>query len=273
MTPTTSKGLSAVDDLGLGDMPSMEVALRDFARVAKPGGEVRCTLPLAGTFDEFHDLYREVLIKHDKHDALDRLELHIARYPSFDQAERYLAAAGLTGGLEGGIAVDQFSLLFRSARELFFAPVIEYGPLADWKAVAGGGQDLQDVFWYIKEAIDAYFGARPFQVTVRAGLFSGRKPERPAVARADTGDAFETITTPVPLAFDTEEDSPFDHIETGLPWPPQDVAEGSLRAPDRDDPSIEELASSEYTLDEEARADQELDAFIDGRRRPHHLTD
>ncbi len=70
-----------VCNLGLGEMPRPSAALRDFARVTKPGGEVRCTLPLAGTFEEFHDLYREVLIKHDKHEALDRLDAHIARLP------------------------------------------------------------------------------------------------------------------------------------------------------------------------------------------------
>ena len=65
-----------VCNLGIDEMPSLDSALRDFARVAKLGGEVRCTLPLAGTFEQFNDLYREVLIKHDKHDALERLEHH-----------------------------------------------------------------------------------------------------------------------------------------------------------------------------------------------------
>jgi SAM-dependent methyltransferase len=257
-----------VCNLGVGDMPSLEIALRDFARVAKPGGEVRCTLPLAGTFEQFHDLYREVLVKHDKHDALDRLEAHVARYPTFERAERCLAAAGLVGRIE----VEPFSLLFRSAREFFFAPVIEYGPLADWKAVAGGGHDMQDVFWHIKEAIDAYFGDGPFQVTVVAGLVVGRKPDRPLGNGFGFGDgdplAADAITTPVPLAFDTEEDSPFDHIETGLPWPPHDIADGS-RSVERDDASIEELAADEYSLDEDTRADQELEAVMDGGRRPH----
>jgi ubiquinone/menaquinone biosynthesis C-methylase UbiE len=257
-----------VCNLGLGDMPSVEVALRDFARVAKPGGEVRCTLPLAGTFEEFHDLYREVLVKHDKHDALDRLELHVARYPTYDHAEACLAAAGLTGSIE----VEEFSLLFRSAREFFFAPVIEYGPLADWKIVAGGGQETQDVFWYIKEAIDAYFGDRPFHLTVKAGLVAGRKPHRPVERTFDTDSlAGDSITAPVPLV-DTDQDSPFDHIETGMPWPPRDIASGSVVA-DPGDAAIEELASDEYSLEEESRADQELDALIDGRKRPHHLID
>jgi SAM-dependent methyltransferase len=265
-----------VCNLGLGDMPSIEIALRDFARVAKPGGEVRCTLPLAGTFEEFHDLYREVLVKHDKHDALDRLDNHLARYPTFDRAERCLAAANLTGGLE----VEEFSLLFRSSREFFFAPVIEYGPLADWKAVAGGGQDMQDVFWYIKEAIDAYFAGRPFHITVKAGCVIGKKPDRAALdrmaAERSASDA-DSITTPVPLVgtYDTEEDSPFDDIDTGLPWPPQEIAIGSVRVgePDAHAQGINELASGDFALDEDSMAEQELDAFIDGKKRPSHLTD
>jgi ubiquinone/menaquinone biosynthesis C-methylase UbiE len=263
-----------VCNLGLGEMPSVEAALCDFARVARPGGEVRATLPLAGTFEEFHDLYREVLFKHDKHDALDRLDAHVARYPTSDRAEAWLAAAGLTGRIE----LEEFQLLFRSAREFFFAPVIEYGPLAEWKQIAGGGEEMQDVFWYIKEAIDAYFGDRPFHVTVKAGLVVGKKPERVVVecvggtAELDDAAGADCITQPVPL-IDTAtggEDS-FDHIATGLPWPPHDIADGSVVG--QGDPAIEELASGEYLLEEDSRAELDLEAFIAGRKRPHHLTD
>ena len=163
-----------VCNLGLNEMPSLEVALRDFARVAKMGGEVRCTLPLAGTFQEFHDLYREVLIKHDKHEALERLErAHRALSDGRSRRALHEVSANLCGGLE----IEEFTLLFKSSREFFFAPVIEYGPLAEWKEIAGGGQEMQDVFWYIKEAIDAYFDGRPFQVTVKAGCLIGTKVE------------------------------------------------------------------------------------------------
>jgi ubiquinone/menaquinone biosynthesis C-methylase UbiE len=264
-----------VCNLGIGDMPSIEAAVRDFARVAKPGGEVRCTLPLAGTFDEFHDLYREVLVKHDKHEALDRLERHIARYPTFDQLEGCLEAAELTGSVE----VEEFALLFRSARELFFAPVIEYGPLADWKAVAGGGQEMQDVFWYIKEAIDAYFGDRPFHVTVKAGCVIGRKAERTLHDRVIEPEARyardprkpvkpatpDAITTPVARAFDTEDLSPFDSLDTSLPFLPHDIAT-------TDDFGVHELASGDISFEEDA-GDPDLDAFADGKKRPYHLAD
>src|SRR5690606_20506719 len=168
-----------VCNLGLTDMPSPASALADFARVTVPGGQVRCTLPLEGTFEEFYDIYREVLTKHDKHDTLARLDEHIARsYPSAARCEKWMAAAGLE---DARVEVDRFTMLFRSSREFFFAPVIEYGPLARWKEIAGAGQEMQDVFWYIKEAIDAYFEGRAFAVTVNAGCLIGRKGSpRPA---------------------------------------------------------------------------------------------
>src|SRR6185503_5407754 len=157
----------------------------------------------------------------------------------------------------------------------FYAPVIEYGPLAGWKAVAGGGQDMQDVFWFIKEAIDAYFDGGPFQLTVKAGCLIGHKSVLSGQARdAEDLDASDgMITTPIPLTatFDTEEDSAFDDLETGLPWPPSGIAEGSVRiAPD--DPAVSDsLGPGEHALDEDSPAEQELDAFIDGKKRPQHL--
>jgi ubiquinone/menaquinone biosynthesis C-methylase UbiE len=247
-----------VCNLGLSEMPSLEVALRDFARVAKQGGEVRCTLPLAGTFQEFHDLYREVLIKHDKHEALERLEKIIARYPTVDHVERCMQTASLTGGLE----YEEFHLLFKSSREFFFAPVIEYGPLAEWKEIAGGGQEMQDVFWYIKEAIDAYFDGRPFQVTVKAGCLIGTKVD--AIAAA-------AVAVPAMLPeVDLDETGFEEEIDTGLPRPPHKIAAGSVQMADPDELEIEE---DDFEVDVDMSAEQELDAFIEGKKRPQHLDD
>jgi ubiquinone/menaquinone biosynthesis C-methylase UbiE len=240
-----------VCNLGLAEMPSIEVALRDFARVAKVHGEVRCTLPLAGTFQEFHDLYREVLIKHDKHEALDRLEQHIARYPTVEHVERCMGSANLDGSIEA----EEFTLLFKSSREFFFAPVIEYGPLAEWKEIAGSGQELQDIFWYIKEAIDAYFEGRPFQVTVKAGCLIGRKLEGRPAEPEDVEYELEDVSASAEELGDAGD---FDDIDTDMPAPPHKIATGS-RAQE---------VSADDVLDEES---QELDAFMDGKERPAHL--
>lgn len=281
-----------VCNLGLGEMPSLEVALHDFARVAKIGGEVRCTLPLAGSFEEFHDLYREVLMKHDRGDARDRLERHIARYPTAEQVEGFMKAAGLGGGLEH----EEFSLLFKSSREFFYAPVIEYGPLAEWKEIAGEGQEMQDIFWFIKEAIDAYWGDRPFQVTIRAGCLVGKKlaATPPPPVQIQSIDA----SGPTPLM---DETSPYTRHAasegTGagaeLPAPPGRIATGSVKMidleeigvlvedgdgdEDRDgdgdgDSEAVELHSEQIELVErDPDAERELDAFVEGKKRPSHL--
>lgn len=257
-----------VCNLGLNEMPSLEVALRDFARVAKKGGEVRCTLPLSGTFQEFNDLYREVLIKHDKHEALERLETHISRFPSVDHVERCMRSANLAGHLE----YEEFTLLFKSSREFFFAPVIEYGPLAEWKEIAGGGQEMQDVFWYIKEAIDAYYDGRPFQVTVKAGCLIGRKMDA-----ASMPAIIEPIILP---EIEIGDDAEFEEdIDTGLPLPPHQIAAGSVQMADPDDLQVEEIADLEdddgedFEIDVDPVAEADLDAFIEGKKRPHHLDD
>jgi len=161
-----------VCNAGLDEFEDPERAIREFARVTKQGGRVAVTLPLAGTFGEFFDLYREVLGKLDRQDAIDLLDAHMTKYPPLEQVEAWFEDAGL---VDVSAEWDTFTLLFKSSREFFFAPVIEYGPLAEWKALAGRGQPMQDAFWHLKSAIDTYFAGRSFAVTINVGLVRGSK--------------------------------------------------------------------------------------------------
>ena len=156
-----------------------------------------------------------------------------------------------------GLIIDGFQF-----REFFFAPVIEYGPLAEWKEIAGEGQEMQDVFWYIKEAIDAYWGDRPFQVTIKAGCLIGRKVAAPAPDPSE----------PVSLQ---EETSPFLRQGDDLPELPGQMATGSVQLLDSADLLIEEVSEAGVELvgEEDVQEEPELDAFIDGRPRPPHLDD
>jgi ubiquinone/menaquinone biosynthesis C-methylase UbiE len=223
-----------VCNLGLGDLPDPKRALADFRRVAKPGGKVVVTLPLAGTFEEFFDIYREVLTKHDRHQTLERLERHVGLYPDPEHAAQWMQAAGLE---DVHVEVEEFVLLFKSAREFFFAPVIDFGPLAKWKEIAGRGQELQDIFWFIKEAIDAYFGDRAFQVTVKAGCLRGTRPLTDPPAETVDDDATGKVprTDPEALADD--------HTSSSIP-----------------------IDSNDLELVDEAEAEEELDAFKDPDR-------
>jgi ubiquinone/menaquinone biosynthesis C-methylase UbiE len=237
-----------VCNLGLEDMPDPAVAVADFARVTRPGGQVRCTTPLEGTFEEFFDIYREVLIKHDKHDVLDRLNQHLAqRYPPVEECNRWLADAGLD---PHRVEVEEFSMLFKSSREFFFAPVIEFGPLTDWKAIAGSGQEMQDIFWFIKEAIDAYFGGRAFQVTVKAGCLIGTKAE----PRDDDETGRVSRSTLDDLGAGEQLDITTEEIDV------DDIEE-----------TYENLKPVEDPLERRFTDGDEIDAFRDGAARPDHL--
>jgi len=169
--------------------------------------------------------------------------------------------------LVGEIEVEEFTLLFKSSREFFFAPVIEYGPLAEWKDIAGEGQEMQDVFWYIKEAIDAYFEGRPFQVTVIAGCLVGKKLNSGA-APAETYEVEMEVS-------ETVEDQEEQSLDTDLPMPPHLIAAGSVRVDDADSLEVEELSTLDAEpiepIDEDSIEEQELDAFIEGKKRPSHL--
>jgi len=164
-----------ISNAGVQQQDDPEPAVRECARVTKIGGRVIATYPLAGTFGEFYDLFREVLIKGDYKDAIDRLDAYLTRYPPLEQAVAWFEDAGLT---DIETEYETFTLLFKSSREFFFAPIIEYGPLSAWKAIAGKGQQMQDVFWQTKAAIDAYFQGTAFSVTVYAGCVRGRKAAR-----------------------------------------------------------------------------------------------
>jgi ubiquinone/menaquinone biosynthesis C-methylase UbiE len=241
-TETIDKKLSFASDVydlviandSVWELDEPKAAIMDFARVCKPGGHVLVTMPLAGSWSEFYDIYREVLVKHDHHEILRKLDEELQRAPDREQAREWLEEAGL---LDVSVEAEEFDLLFRSAREFFFAPVIEYGPLPQWKEIAGKGETMQEIFWHIKEAIDAYFGDRAFSVTIKAGCLLGRKPleserplvaPKPAPAPAAENDDQLTPAVPVtmpPLGPEQEETTPPGGSEEPSP-PAEEAAEG-----------------------------------------------
>lgn len=236
-------------NLGLGELAqSPAEAIAELARVTAPGGQLLVTLPLQGTWSEFLDIYREVLTKHDRHDTIELLSDYESTLPDPDVALQWMEAAGLQ---DVDLVVDEFSLLFKSSREFFFAPVIEFGPLREWKRLAGKGQEMQDIFWFIKESIDAYFGGRAFSVTVVAGCLSGRKPDESEVQEAE---AVEVAVDEAPV-----EVTPLPSVDD-----PAAEVSGLLSADIPED--VSGLADPF-----ESEEDEPLEAFVEGAEQPEHL--
>ena len=129
-------------------------------------------MPLRGCWAEFVDVFRGVLRDNHKTDGVAALDRYVASMPEGDAPATALEQAGFR---DVEMVVERWELLFKSAREFFFAPVIELGPLPRWKSLVGRGDEMQDIFFFVKEAIDAYFAGGVFAVTVVAGCVKGIK--------------------------------------------------------------------------------------------------
>ncbi len=152
--------------------PETEGGAAGLVRLLKPGGVLLLAAPLRGTWHEFLDLLREVLVRRWDVAAIAALDRYTAALPDPEPLARGLEGAGL-GEVELGS--ERWELLFRSAREFFFAPVIEYGPLRAWKDIAGKGEVMQGIFNDVKATIETYFSGRPFAISVVAGCLRGTR--------------------------------------------------------------------------------------------------
>lgn len=168
----------AVANLVLQDCADPRRVLSEVRRVLRPGGVLGVTRPLAGTFQEFFDLLREAVeagaggADGAEEAARARIEEHVRTYPTLAEATALIAEAGFEP-LE--CEVRRFSLLFRSSREFFFAPVIEHGFLKAWKALLPEKDAAQRAFLWVKRALDTYYGGGPINVSVAAGVVTARR--------------------------------------------------------------------------------------------------
>ena len=162
----------ALSNLAIAALPDPGEATEELARVLAPGGRALITAPLRGTWTEFLDLFRDVLSESGRRDRLAALDAYVAGLPDGPRVASWLEQAGFTGV---GVEIERWEILFKSSREFLFAPLIDLGPLPQWKRVAGGGDAMQDAFFFTKEAIDTYFKGRPFAVTIVGAVAWGDK--------------------------------------------------------------------------------------------------
>lgn len=161
-----------VSNLAIATCSDPPAAVREAARLLAPGGQLTITAPLRGSWAEFLDLFRDVLADAGKTARVTAVDRYVRALFDADAVAGWLRDAGLR---EVEVVVDRWEILFRTAREFFFAPLIVQGPLPAWKRLTGAGEDMQDVFFFTKEAIDTYYRGRPFAVTVVAAAAKGKK--------------------------------------------------------------------------------------------------
>jgi SAM-dependent methyltransferase len=159
-----------IANLVLGEAHDRLGVLSELIRVTKPGGQVFATLAMEGTWAEVEDLFGETLRDAGLDGApLRRLERVRALRPNGRDLAELMTQLDID---EDHFVVEQerCSMLFPSGREFLFAPVVEHVPLRLWKLIAGQHGKPQELFWRLKEAIDAYYADHVFSVTMVAGL-------------------------------------------------------------------------------------------------------
>ncbi len=159
----------------VNELPNKRGAVLEMTRVTDFGGQVIFTVPVSGSWQEFYDIYRSVLTKRDRYDIIEKLDREEAEsFPEVDVIKGWMEEARLS---DIQVQTFDFELLFKSAREFFYAPVVEFGPLRTWKELAGSGDEMQDIFLDIKDAIDTIFQGLVFPVTIQGACFSGIKEQ------------------------------------------------------------------------------------------------
>ncbi len=266
-----------VANLVLGDVQNFGESMGELLRVTKPGGHILATLPMAGTWAEVEDLFREVLLAAKHKDAARRLR-HLIRLRMGGQE---IATAIQNLGVKPEhfiIEQERSSLLFASGREFLFSPVIEHGPLRLWKAILGEHDKPQELFWKLKESIDAYHSDSVFSVSIVLGLVHVRVPESPDSVQtaADTGAAYwnryptlhelfrraentEDEDIDIDLDLDDDDDDDDAMVAAAEPEPPPTASSSSMRM-SAEDQAIFALLDQPAPTGEE---NTELDALLD----------
>jgi SAM-dependent methyltransferase len=169
--PNSSAEL-VVSSLAATAFPDASRAARELLRVLVPGGRAVVTMPLRGSWAEFLDIFRDVLLDNGTPASVAALEQYVSSLPDVEAAGAWLSAAGF---VDVTVSMTRWEILFKTAREFFFAPLVELGPLPRWKRIAGRGEEMQDLFFFTKEAIDTYFRGTAFPVTIAGAVVTGRK--------------------------------------------------------------------------------------------------
>jgi SAM-dependent methyltransferase len=172
VAPVRSPGGPAAPSSAL--RADVRAGLGQLASCLAPGGALLATFPVEGCWREFLDLYADVLTAQGRRETLAALQEYRRGFPRPATLATALEGTGL---IDVTVETARWELLFKSAREFFFAPVVELGPLGEWQQIAGGrGDEMQDLFFFVKEAIDTYFARTPFGVSLVVCCVKGRRP-------------------------------------------------------------------------------------------------
>jgi len=122
-----------VSNNGLNNVDDMESMLAECARVLKPGGNLIFTMNLEDTMEEFYEIMKEVLTKHNMAKEIEAMQKHIhdKRKP-LDEVVLLLLNSGLN---VANADLDKFTYTFTDGTALFHHHFIRMAFYEAWKEI------------------------------------------------------------------------------------------------------------------------------------------
>jgi len=164
-------------DLVIGDasmLPTGELgaALRELARVARPGATVALKLTTRGSFDEFFSIYWEALHDLGLEEFTPQLEGLITERLTATQAQESAAAAGLRH-VRSVTRKERFD--FEDAAAFLASPLIATSFLGGWLDILPDAATARRVRDALVEVIDRERYGMEFDISIKATLVVGQK--------------------------------------------------------------------------------------------------
>jgi trans-aconitate methyltransferase len=148
--------------------------MREHVRLLAPAGQSLIAIPLRGSYQEPFDLLQEYALRHDIHEMAAVLNDWANGFPT---ASELAVASELAGFSYVEVTQRQERLPFAKGRDFFEDPSMRLFVLPDLLAachrVTHSPED--GAFRYLRDAFDTYYGERGFEISVTAGLVTGRR--------------------------------------------------------------------------------------------------